>query len=952
MNYLKKIGLGLLLSVFLTTSLITLQPNKAFAADVQATWLDAATIDLNGIILIDDEIGDSMDYKGRGADGCEVSIKNFNNNYSDNPDFSSAIYHSTVMSASGQCEEQPTQTVELLNTHDAQAYARWIDSGTLQLVGGVDYASLVGVFGVGRLGVNPRVQGALFQQSPEDPNTYFVPSGDCRSSIAISNRGSSTSSGEAILTVRSDGTTGCGIDEGESVPIRIGSFANANKPAGTGSAPGSSPLSEDGNSCEAAGGAMGWIMCPVVNLIDGSLNWLDTQIQGLLSIDENKYTDPQLKLAWQTFRNIAFIILIPIMLVMVIGTALGMEMFSAYTVKKALPRMVIAAIFITLSWYICSFLISLFNVVGGGLLGLMTTPFGESGNMNLSTLFGGSGQDYGGAVAQWMGGSAMLIALAALVTTPGGLGLILLYLAPILLAVGGAFLVLLLRQLFIIALILLAPLAILAWIFPGNDKLWKFWWGTFSKLLIMFPLIMVIIGAGRIFAWLLNETGGAGAVTPLLKLLAYTLPYIVIPFTFKFAGGVFANLAGFVDNKEKGLFDRMRKRRQENWSKPGGLKDRYGRGAAFDPNKANAAKGLRGRWMRGVNAAGQMATDPLNSTRIAMGSEKGRALLSSLSAGTMDHTTKLSEQLKSANDRSAKALALGVDMRDASGNLVLDSEGKPIKVHYDGTMKSIDAMAMHLDRTGDRMDRFGAEWLRNNAGFLTEAYKSEEYGRADVQSAAALAYAAQGFITNEEIAEVSARLQEESPGMATQMSTMLQVAASRGAGTRPGYSVTINAAGEYQAATIDHAMELAAKVDIPTLGGMKGGQLDANLADAYVGILTGDVKEQVQEADGSFKDRLEYNVNGQTGSVKLDSGTVQSTEDVLYQTYGSYNAPDTRNRIRNILTKSAEINARKENPDITDAEVQAAVKKVTDKLSRFGANTEDEINRQKADEAK
>src|SRR5690606_1638413 len=114
--------------------------------------------------------------------------------------------------------------------------------------------------------------------------------------------------------------------------------------------------------------------------------------------------------------------------------------------------------------------------------------------------------------------------------------------------------------------VLLAPLAILSWIFPGNDGLWKLWWNTFSKLLMMFPLIMIILGAGRIAAHLIDISGGGtgqSIVNPLLKLTAYVLPYMFIPLAFKFAGGVFANLAGMVNDREKGIFDRIKKNRGE-----------------------------------------------------------------------------------------------------------------------------------------------------------------------------------------------------------------------------------------------------------------------------------------------------------------------------------------------------------------------------------------------------
>lgn len=47
----------------------------------------------------------------------------------------------------------------------------------------------------------------------------------------------------------------------------------------------------------------------------------------------------------------------------------------------------------------------------------------------------------------------------------------------------------------------------------------------------------------------------------LLKIIAYMLPYALIPLTFKFAGGMFASLSGMVNDKSKGLFDRQKQSR-------------------------------------------------------------------------------------------------------------------------------------------------------------------------------------------------------------------------------------------------------------------------------------------------------------------------------------------------------------------------------------------------------
>lgn len=314
------------------------------------------------------------------------------------------------------------------------------------------------------------------------------------------------------------------------------------------------------NSCENRSGVMGWIMCPVIYAIQGALNFIDTQIQKLLTIDANYYDNDDIRGAWTNIKNLAYIVLVPIMLIMVLGTALGFELVSAYTVKKALPRLVVATIFISLSYPICVFLIEFTNAIGNGTLGLLTQPFVTHGSnvnaLSLETLFGGS------VLTSIFAAPAYAVGAAILIWLFGG---------TLLLFTVVAFLTLLVRQMFIVALLLVAPLAILAWIFPGNDKFWKLWWGSFSKLLMMYPLIMALIAIGRIFAFVIDKSNPAGlegaVLAPVMAMTAYVIPYAFIPFTFKFAGGAFATLSGITNDRTKGLFDRARNNRQEKYGR-------------------------------------------------------------------------------------------------------------------------------------------------------------------------------------------------------------------------------------------------------------------------------------------------------------------------------------------------------------------------------------------------
>src|SRR5690606_11975330 len=143
--------------------------------------------------------------------------------------------------------------------------------------------------------------------------------------------------------------------------------SNPATPPGT---PATGTAGENSPTCESKGADLSWIMCPVLYMARGVIETRDNTIQGLLQTPDQYVESDGTKEAWRRFRDIAYIILVPIVLVMVIGTALGFELVSAYTVKRALPRLIAAVLFIALSYEITKFLIDLTNTVGLGLGGL------------------------------------------------------------------------------------------------------------------------------------------------------------------------------------------------------------------------------------------------------------------------------------------------------------------------------------------------------------------------------------------------------------------------------------------------------------------------------------------------------------------------------------------------------------------------------------------------------
>lgn len=519
---------------------------------------------------------------------------------------------------------------------------------------------------------------------------------------------------------------GISIDEnGEWVGLTDDEEAYINDP----SVSGDGRTGDSSNSCESEGGVLSWVTCSFITLTSNGIDWVEKQIQGYLVIDSSFVKDSELKSAWMNIRNISYLLLIPIMLVMVISTALGMDFISAYTVKRALPRMIAAVMFITLSWYICAFLIDFFNAIGAGVRGLMEAPFanavvgqsgdgtnvlrGVDGKLTLATLF------TGGSIATAFESLAFGVTIGI-----GAIALIFFFLPTFLLSIAIGWLVLTMRQLLIVGLVMLSPLAILAWIFPGNDKLWKLWWNSFTKLLMMYPLIMMLIAAGHIMAFLISTDGSGGALNFILRTGMWCVPYLFIPATFKFAGGALATIAGVANDKSKGLFDRARNKRGQKFKdfKTGNFNGELGKrlpgfnrlgaglGAGFSGRYGFGKRGRASMSQRSATAALDNAKNNAQLQQFAATDDDGSAVLA-LSGGTDAGAERAAELIKQrriaagmdeaeATAKSQRALAaaraVGVSRANAQSALTLMAQNKSRAVgagDMDMVQEGINALA-------------------------------------------------------------------------------------------------------------------------------------------------------------------------------------------------------------------------------------------------------------------
>lgn len=161
-------------------------------------------------------------------------------------------------------------------------------------------------------------------------------------------------------------------------------------------------------------------------------------------------------------------------------------------------------ILISISWPLVKFLIDMSDLIGYGIRGLIQAPFVNSGAVSLD-----GGQTTIGAVG--LVGSGLVLGLPGLLS----------FMVTGFMAVMVAFLTLILRQILIILLAVIAPIALVSYVLPNTSKLGKFWWDAFSKALLVFPIIAGFIAIGRVFAVVAYNSGGEAI---MLVLCVYSSP--------------------------------------------------------------------------------------------------------------------------------------------------------------------------------------------------------------------------------------------------------------------------------------------------------------------------------------------------------------------------------------------------------------------------------------------
>ena len=355
------------------------------------------------------------------------------------------------------------------------------------------------------------------------------------------------------------------------------------------------PPSENSTSTSCDVQGIGWFICPVSNWLADGIDFMYSALQEFLKTKPLETTNQNsgIYLAWVIMRNISNVAFIVAFLVIIYSqlTSVGI---SNYGVKKMIPRLVIAAVLVNLSFTICVILLDLSNIAGyafqDAFMGIKNTISTVGENTSTWT--------WSEVISTALSNGALAIGAITFTTE------LLPMLVPAATLAGLTLLLILLimaaRQALIIILIIISPLAFVCYLLPGTEKWFKKWRDSFLTMLVFFPAFSVVFGGAQLAGILIiqNASGPNGAIMHVLGMLVQIIPLAITPLIMKFSGGVLGKFAGFVNDKNKGLYDRSKNYAKDRRETIKNKKLANANMARFNPNRLRRWADHKGRALK------------------------------------------------------------------------------------------------------------------------------------------------------------------------------------------------------------------------------------------------------------------------------------------------------------------------------------------------------------------
>jgi hypothetical protein len=295
--------------------------------------------------------------------------------------------------------------------------------------------------------------------------------------------------------------------------------------------------------CLNNGGAFGFVFCPAVETFAGVIDYfLDTMKEGFnwVYIADS---DSGLNVlgVWSNLLPIANILFALVFIFVIYSVATGSG-FSNYNIKKIVPRLVLVAIAVNVSYYICAAMIDISNIIGAGIYDIVSGVL-YSGDPGITfTNLANSVFSNSSSGANLVGTSGSIGALLILLINYG----------VVLLSIGAVFVGVAARNVVMMMLLLASPLAFSMALLPSTESIFKKWGNNFLRLLVIYPAFMFVWAICRsLQAAFINAD--ANVLELILAMLLSVAPALVIIPLFKGTSGLTGKVAGVIQRGSAGL---------------------------------------------------------------------------------------------------------------------------------------------------------------------------------------------------------------------------------------------------------------------------------------------------------------------------------------------------------------------------------------------------------------
>ena len=306
---------------------------------------------------------------------------------------------------------------------------------------------------------------------------------------------------------------------------------------------------EDQPTCADQIGGLAWLVCPgtgfLANVVDGAYDLLTRliEVEPVTSDTESPFY-----LIWGTCRKLTNIVFIIMMLICILSQITGIGI-SNYGIKRTLPKLLAVAILANLSFMLCRIGIDLSNILGDCIRSIFEFVEQESfanGALSADFQFFNSWENI---VTTFLGVGTGVVASAAVLANVGGFTGLLWLILPVLLgavvSIVSAVLIMAGRQALIYILLMISPIAIVAYAMPNLSKWTSKWYQLFMRMLFFYPMFSALYGASRL-AGLVVMCSAKDAVGVVLGLAIQVIPLFMSIPLMKMSGTFLNKIDGIV----------------------------------------------------------------------------------------------------------------------------------------------------------------------------------------------------------------------------------------------------------------------------------------------------------------------------------------------------------------------------------------------------------------------